>query len=146
MNNSTECSSAILYPMEGGQCQSALQNTLRSMNCDTGESPLVLRDNEAKAGLLIPALRQSSSAECREAAISLLCTHLFGLCDSSGVSIQPTSGQCRNIRDNLCSAEWQQAMLGGLDLPDCDSFLDEQASCPGSDTGSGNISESSFTN
>ncbi len=140
--SSMECSSVIPYPTEGGLCQSVLEDTLLSMNCEPGESPLVLRDDETNARLLIPALRQSPSPECRAAAIPLLCMHLFGLCDSSGVSVQPTSGQCRNIRDNLCSVEWQTAISFGLNLPDCDSFPpDNQVSCPINDQGNGSNSK-----
>ena len=136
----TKCLSAVPYPTKTGLCQSALEDILLSMNCESGESPLVLRDNEENAGLLIPALlSQSPSPECREAVIPFLCLHLFGLCDSSGVSIQPTSGQCRNVRDNLCSAEWQAATTA-FDLPDCDSFPEEQASYCGSDKESGSAS------
>ena len=135
------CSSAVPYPTEDGLCQSVLEDTLLSMNCDTEESPLVLHDDETNARLLIPAVGRSPSPECRAAAVPLLCLHLFGLCDSSGVSIQPTSGQCRNVRDNLCRVEWQAAMGFGFDLPDCDSFPDEQTSCPESNKGSGSHSE-----
>ncbi len=132
-----ECSSAIPYP-EGGMCQSVLEATLLSMNCESGESLSVLRNEENNARLLFFALNQGSpSPECMAAVTPLLCVHLFGLCDSSGVSIQPTSGECRNIRDNLCSVEWQTAIMSGLDLPDCDIFPEEQASCTGRDSGSG---------
>ena len=137
-----ECSSAVPYPAEGGVCQSSLRETLMSANCKTGESLLVLRDDEMNAGLLIPALMRSPSPECRAAAIPLLCIYLFGLCSSSGVSIQPTSGQCRTIKDDLCSKEWAAALGFGLDLPNCDGFPEEQASCLESDNGSENISES----
>ena len=123
---SMEC---VPYPTEGGLCQDALQNALFSLECDMGESPLVLRgDQETNARQQIPLLDQSSP-ECREAVIPLLCWHLFGLCNSSGVSIQPTSGQCKEVRDTLCSTEWQAATAFGLDLPDCDSFPEEQALC-----------------
>ena len=115
--------------MDGGMCQSALEDVLLSMNSDARESHLVLRNEETNARLLISALNQISSPECRVAAIPFLCMHLFGLCDSSGVSIQPTSGQCRNIRDNICRVEWQTAVAYGLDFPDCNSFPEEQASC-----------------
>ena len=123
---SMEC---VPYPTEGGLCQAALENTLDSLNCDSGASPLVLHgDQELSARQLIPFLDQSPP-QCREAAIPLLCLHLFGLCNSSGVSIEPTSGQCRDVRDSLCRVEWQTATSLGFDLPDCDSFPEEQAFC-----------------
>ena len=140
-DSSVECSSALPYPTQGGLC---LEDTLLSMNCDTGESLLVLHDDEMNARLLIPALRQIPSLECRAAAIPLLCMYLFGLCDSSGVNIQPTSGQCRNIRDNLCSVEWQTAIMLGLDLPECEIFPEEQLSCSDNVTGSGNVGKGSY--
>ena len=136
-SNITECLSAVPYPTEGGLCQAVLEDTLLSVNCDSGGTPLVLRDQETSARLLISALNQlSPSPECITEVIPLLCVHLFGLCDSSGVSIQPTSGQCQNVRDNLCSLEWQTAVSLMLDLPDCDSFPEEQVSCPESSPGS----------
>ena len=140
-STNTECLAAVPYPTDDGVCQTVLEDVLLSLNCDSGGSPLVLRDQETNARLLIPALNQSPSLECREAAIPLLCLHLFGLCDSSGVSLQPTSGQCRRVRDELCIEEWQSALSAGADLPDCDNLPEEQASCSGGGNASGSIGE-----
>ena len=120
------------YPTtsSGGECRAHLTNTLLSLNCDPGETPLVLRDEEDTASQLLPLLNLlRPSAACTEAVVPFLCVFLFGLCDSSGVSIQPTSVQCEQIRDVLCPDQWRQAALV-VDLPECSSFPAEQAPCP----------------
>ena len=90
----------------------------------------MLRDEEDTASQLLPLLNLlRPSAACTEAVVPFLCVFLFGLCDSSGVSIQPTSVQCEQIRDVLCPDQWRQAALV-VDLPDCSIFPAEQASCP----------------
>ena len=90
----------------------------------------MLRDEEDTASQLLPLLNLlRPSAACTEAVVPFLCVFLFGLCDSSGVSIQPTSVQCEQIRDVLCPDQWRQAALV-VDLPDCSSFPTEQAECP----------------
>ena len=98
----------------------------------------MLRDEENTASQLLPLLNLlRPSAACTEAVVPFLCVFLFGLCDSSGVSIQPTSVQCEQIRDVLCPDQWRQAALV-VDLPDCSSFPVEQHSClVGSASGNG---------
>jgi hypothetical protein len=123
------------------------------MNCDSEGTPLVLRDEESTARELISALEiLRPSPECREAVTPFLCQFLFGLCDSSGVSLQPTSGQCENLRDRVCRTEWATALASRVELPDCENFSAEQVSCPeqskiasgndGSESGSGSGSGS----
>ena len=143
-NSNRECSSAFPYPTESGLCQAILDEVLLSMNCDSEGSPLVLNDEEVNARVLIPALKRSPNSECTEAALPLLCMDLFGLCDSSGVSIQPTSSQCKNVRDNVCRLEWEAALALGFDLPDCENFPGEQEACPKADGGSGNMTSKSI--
>ena len=90
----------------------------------------MLRDEETRASQLLPLLNfLNPSAACSEAVVPFLCVFLFGLCDSSGVSIQPTSTQCEQIRDVLCPDEWMVAsQFDDVELPDCNSFPAEQAS------------------
>ena len=104
----------------------------------------MLRDEESTARDLIFRLEfLRPSDECKEAVTPFLCLDLFGLCDSSGVSLQPTSGQCEDVRDRACRTEWATALSLGVDLPDCESFPSEQASCPDrSGSGSGTVSGS----
>ena len=124
------CSSAFLYPTPDGICQTELEEVLFSMSCDSERVPLVLRNEESAARGLISSLEfLRPSDECREAVTSFLCLDLFGLCDSSGVSLQPTSGQCEDVRDRACRTEWATALSLGVDLPDCESFPSEQAPC-----------------
>ena len=125
-----ECSSAMPYPTPGGVCQAELENYLLSMNCEVGDTPLVLNDGESVAVELVLALDNflSPSPECREAVVPFLCLFLFGLCDTSGLSLQPTSAQCLDIRDRLCVEEWRLAAML-QDLPDCESLPSEQVLC-----------------
>ena len=124
-----ECSSAMPYPTPGGVCQAELENYLLSMNYEVGDTPLVLNDGESVAVELVLALDNflSPSPECREAVVPFLCLFLFGLCDTSGLSLQPTSAQCLD-RDRLCEEEWRLAAVL-QDLPDCESLPSEQVLC-----------------
>ena len=140
-NTSVGCSSGTPYPTPGGVCQTALQSVLLSLKCDPTGAPLVLSDQEmtindylSNLELILP------SVECREAVTPFLCLHLFGLCDSTGVSLQPTSGQCEEIRDRVCRTEWATALSFGVDLPDCESFPSEQASCQ-DQSGNGTVND-----
>ena len=139
------CSTATPY---GGVCQAELENILFSMNCDSGEAPLVQQHNqESTASQLIANLRfLTPSPQCEEAVIPFLCLFLFGLCDGSGVSIQPTSGQCEELRDDVCSTEWSTALAFGVDLPDCEIFPLEQSTCQvlNNINGSGSIGKCSI--
>ncbi len=139
LNNGTpgasgaECSASQPYAMRDGVCQAPLTSLLLSVNCapDSDGNILVLQNEESTASQLISGLEflQPSDA-CREAVVPFLCLSIFGLCSESGVSIQPTSGRCEEIRDVLCQREWTAAVSFGLSLPDCNDFLIESASCP----------------
>ena len=90
----------------------------------------MLHDEEPTAEILQRYLEARSTTECREAVFPFLCLSLFGLCDTSGLSLQPTSAQCLDIRDRLCVEEWR--LTGALlqrDLPHCESLPEEQVSC-----------------
>ena len=89
----------------------------------------MLRDAETMAAQFLPLLNLlNPSPACSEAVVPFLCVFLFGLCDSSGVSIQPTSTQCELIRDTLCPDDWRLA-AEFEQLPDCASFPAQQVSC-----------------
>ena len=126
------CSSSQPYTVTNGICQTPLTSILLSMNCvlDREGNILVLQNEESTASELISGLEflQPSDA-CRKAVVPFFCLYLFGLCDESGVSIQPTSGQCKEIRDVLCSREWATAVSFEFPLPDCNIFPDESAAC-----------------
>ena len=88
------------------------------------------RNEEEFATQLINGLNFiGASAECKEKAIPFLCLHLFGLCVESGVSIQPTAGQCEEIRDITCQEEWGIIEQLDVDLPDCEMFPTDASSC-----------------
>ena len=140
------CSSSQPY---AGICQTPLTSILLSMNCvpDREGSILVLQNEESTASELISGLEVLKPSDaCRKAVVPFFCLYLFGLCDESGVSIQPTSGRCEEIRDVLCSREWATALSFGFSLPDCNIFPDESASCSAQtgnssdESGSGSVS------
>lgn len=130
-------------------CQSALAEILLSADCVFGpesDNIQVLQvSNESTAGALINGLSLlAPSDECRKAVVPFLCLYLFGLCNKSGVSIQPTSGQCAEIRDLLCPREWKivQSFNFEVPLPDCEALPEEASTCPAqSGGGSGNSLE-----
>ena len=116
------------------------------MNCDTdlGGNILVQQNEEESIASQI-LLRLDNfikpSPECRELVVPFLCLYQFGLCDMSGIIIQPTIGQCEEIRDVVCPTEWATALRFGIDLPDCGIFPTESSSCQvlyGSGSGSTN--------
>ena len=128
------CSTAYPYPAQANSiCRDALENILSTkMNCEPTGAPLVLRDGSTSAQILLFGLdRLGSSEQCREAVIPFMCLHLFGLCDTSGVFFQPTVQQCLDVRDELCSPEWELVASSlDFDLPDCETLPTEQPSCP----------------
>ena len=103
------------------------------MNCDTdlGGNILVTQNDESTASQMVFGLSIiKPSPECRELVVPFLCLYLFGLCDMLGIFIQPTIGQCEEIRDVVCTTEWATALRFGIDLPDCGIFPKESLSCP----------------
>ena len=115
------------------------------MNCDTDleGNILVKQNDESTASQILLGLDNfiKPTPECRELVVPFLCLYQFGLCDMSGIFIQPTIAQCEEIRDVVCRTEWATALRFGIDLPDCGIFPMESPSCPvlnGSGSGSTN--------
>ena len=91
----------------------------------------MLRNEEDTATKLINGLTSlGASAECLSKAVPFLCLHLFGLCGVSGVEIQSTSSQCKEIRDTICHQQWMFLDKLDIGLPDCEIFPAESLSCP----------------
>ena len=67
--------------------------------------------------------------QCLDAVMPFLCQYAFPPCDVNGGNVQIISKtQCTNIRDALCSVEWNLAMrtpAGAALLPKCESFNDD---------------------
>ena len=139
--NSNECQNTFPYPNHANDvCRNSLRGILSAkIGCHSaGHAPLVQRNADAVTEILLHGLVfLDSSEDCREAVIPTICSHFFGLCDSSGVSLQPTAGQCREIRDELCVDEWNFALQAKIDLPVCETLPEEQASCSTLQSGSG---------
>ena len=129
-NNQT-CQTTLI---QNSVCENSLVDILSSMNCDTdhGGSILVQQNDESTASQIVFGLDNflNPSPECRELVVPFLCLYQFGLCDMSGIFIQPTIGQCEEIRDVVCRTEWATVLRFGIDLPDCEIFPTESPSCP----------------
>ena len=127
------CSEPLRYATTSDVCLMELANILTSSNCplDPEGNILVLKNEETTATQLMFGLNTfGASEECVRKAVPFVCQYLFGLCDGSGVSIQPSSGQCEEIRDKICQAEWMLVEGFGIDLPDCVMFPPAASSCP----------------
>ena len=120
--------------IQNSVCEKSLVDILSSMNCDTdlGEGILVQQNDESTASQILFGLNNflNPSPECRELVVPFLCLYQFGLCGMSGIFIQPTIGQCEEIRDVVCRTEWATALRFGINLPDCGIFPTESPSCP----------------
>ncbi len=89
---------------------------------------------EATAEQLLTALVfLNPSSECMESIEPFLCLHLFGLCDASGDLHTTLRGECRRLRDDVCSREWMTALtfLPPETLPVCESLPDQVEECTG---------------
>ena len=128
-NNQT-CPTTLI---KNSVCENSLVNILSSMNCDPdlGERILVQQNDESTASQILFGLDNfiKPSPECRELVVPFLCLYQFGLCDTSGIFIQPTIGQCEEIRDVVCRTEWATFQGFGVDLPDCEIFPTGSPSC-----------------
>ena len=116
------CQAPLQYNTTTDICLLEFSHIFASSDCpfDPKESVLVIRNDEFKATQIVNQLNSiGANAECRGKAVPFLCLHLFGLCVESGVSIQPTAGQCEEIRDITCQEEWG---IIASDLPDCVTF------------------------
>ena len=140
MTEERVCAAPATYT--GTTCQEELQSI---KNCllsnDESSHPLVATESGLKdAESALATVARYASHTCAVEVKPFLCLHFFGLCDPySGVSYQPTASQCKKLRDQICSTEWQFAVAFGLVLPDCDmEFSDEDLPCDTGGTENGN--------
>ena len=68
-----------------------------------------------------------TSSDCRNKFLSFLCAHLVRPCndtDPNAIAIQPTAQECKEIRDEVCSAEWKLLELSPFRnfIPNCSIF------------------------
>ena len=100
-------------------------NILSSIDQEIGESDAVVLMN----GLTF----LSPSQQCVEAITPFLCLYIFNLCDSNGTLHIITRGDCINVRDDVCTSEWNQAIVtfGSEVLPVCEDLPDLTEVCIG---------------
>ena len=73
----------------------------------------------------IDIITQYASKQCQDAALPFLCQYIFPPCDVSSGSVNFISQtQCINIRDAVCSFEWNLVMNtpSASLLPNCENF------------------------
>ena len=131
-DNNSVCSRTLQYDSSNEVCSVELYEALAASNCleDIGEPILVLNNAINTAGQLFSGLDLLGASDiCKTEVIPFLCIHLFGLCSSSSVNIQPTKSQCEQIRESTCQNEWERALQIGIDLPDCGLFPLETTQC-----------------
>ena len=68
-----------------------------------------------------------TSSECRNRFLSFLCAHFIRPCDDddpNAMAIQPTAQECKEIRDDVCFAEWKLLELSPYAnlIPNCSEF------------------------
>ena len=129
---SVNCAAPTTYM--GSVCQNELSSLKVCLLANDVESshPLVATESELEnAKLALSAVDRLASKACAAEVKPFLCLYFFGLCDSeTGVPYQPTASHCRNLRDDVCRAEWNLALQFGLPLPDCDTeFSDQVLQC-----------------
>ena len=73
------------------------------------------------------------SPECAEKIKPFLCLHLFGLCDSSGSLHTVGREDCLELRDVVCSREWEKTVqtLGAEVVPICEELTNITDDCFG---------------
>ena len=70
--------------------------------------------------------------QCRDVVMPFLCQYVFPPCNVSGGNVSIISKtQCANIRDALCSVEWNVAIRTSPSaaslLPNCENFNDDES-------------------
>ena len=116
------CQAPLHYLTTSNICLMEFSIILTSLNCSFNPEGTVFvkENNKTITTQILNKLNLiGTNAECRRKAVPFLCLHLFGLCVESGVSIQPTAGQCKEIRDIICQEEWG---IIASDIPDCVTF------------------------
>lgn len=72
-----------------------------------------------------------TTSECKNKLLSFLCAYYYKPCDlnsTDAMAIWPTANECREIRDDLCYAEWkllelsEYASLNSQLVPNCSTF------------------------
>ena len=91
-------------------------------------------EGEKNALLLVNGLSFfNPSPECRRAITPFICLFIFTLCDSDSRLHTILRGDCLELRDNICAAEWSQALavLPTGTLPICEDLLESTEECIG---------------
>ena len=70
-----------------------------------------------------------TSSECKDKFLSFVCAHFNTPCDlndPSAIAVQPTARECKEIRDEICFAEWRLLELSPYSdrLPNCSNYDD----------------------
>ena len=113
-------------------CQQLLVGVFLSHNCSppTFQQTLVFGAKATEVQFILKGVELlRPSTQCKEEVLPFLCVHLLSICSDSGEPLQPSRSQCENIRDNVCSREWQEALTFKIDLPTCSSLPESSSYC-----------------
>ena len=125
----------------GEVCRETLTSLQTCFSGDTSPPPALnipslidQRAGERGATNLVNGLSLlSPSQQCREAIMPFLCLSIFTLCDSSNHLHTILREDCLELRDDICTEEWRQAVaiLGPGILPVCEDLPDTAENCIG---------------
>ena len=119
----------------GTVCQEELRSLKALLVGNESIYPLIATDSSLDtARQIMTYVDYLASPKCAAEVKPFLCLSFFGLCDTTeGVSYQPSSCHCRNLRDNVCADEWRKVKNLKIKpnlLPDCDAdYFDEAVPC-----------------
>ena len=102
---------------------------LSQLNNGTSLSSLTLiGPSEDDVNDFIGFIKQYASQQCQDAALPFLCQYIFPPCDVSDGNVDFIGRtQCINIRDAICSFEWNFVLKtpSASLLPNCENFNDD---------------------
>ena len=87
--------------------------------------------SQDEINMFIGTITQYASKPCQDVALPFLCQYIFPSCNvSSGDVNYISQSECINVRDVVCSFEWNVIMNTGSSslLPDCENFDDNDDS------------------
>ena len=125
------CTSA--FPYTGDICKEELLSQKENFFLEHQSSDiLVLRNISISAVEQMDAI----SPECREVSMSFLCLYFSGgICDENGTHLIATRKTCMEISNRACHAEFKEARIDGLNIPDCSVLPEEKNICSSTPSG-----------
>ena len=115
-----------LYSTQCTQYKGVCADYLSYLNNKTTMHTLTLDGrSEGEISSFIDLIMQYASSQCRDAVLPFLCQYVFPPCDIISGNVNFISKtECTNIRDVVCSFEWNVVIKtpSGSLLPNCENF------------------------